>query len=386
MTTRTDDAMHVVVDSVGTGGDDIHVVLDQAVPLAPAVVAFSSTVTANLTSARNFQVGKITSDFAVVLANGIDGNAFSISLQQATAGGKLITGVTAAGRTVLMRSDLTQLNTSAFLVANSNSLLNGRFDTLNGTPVVFLDIQTGVSVLYGTESFASRVNAIYGSLQAGTWDAGVGVTVVSGGADAWVDQKNSLSMPAVTLGSGPTYLASDPTFNGRPSITGATGKTMRVTGLASPFLVTGTKPYWWGVVRMPALITDAGQHVVFDCGVSAVSDDFRFQSLGTATTSDWTFNGNLNTKVVTTVAQFIEVWIDTAGQQHIAIGGVDVATVGGGAAIGHNITAIGFFVAASSAVQPGQFAVAAEGFCISAPAPLNRAQLHAEAQLYFGVA
>lgn len=352
-----------------------------------AAKTFAGAMTFDLTTALHWACTLITSDFTIALANGEDGDEFTIALPQATGTPRSITAVTATGRTMLMRNDLTQLNTAAFLVASSRNMLVGRFETLNGTPVVFLDLVTGTPLVVGAQSFATRVDALLGSHQIETWDAALGVTVVSGGVDAWVGQKQSTSLPAVTLGTGPVYSASDAAFGGKPSITGALGKAFRKTGL-SGFMANGSKPYLWAVARMPTLIVDAVQHILIDYGKAGVSDNAKINTLGTATTSDISTVNSSGTATNTspgTSAIFVESWCDSGGTTHLAFGGVDVATASG-AAINQAIDAIGIFVAASTAgVQYGAFALAAHGCCDIVPSAPDRAALYALAQSEYGV-
>lgn len=352
----------------------------------PTPMAFKTSLVFDLSQGAVFAVDQITSDFGLNFTNTQDGDVATVFLKQSISGGNLITALTATGRTVLMRDDETQINTTAFGVANANSELRVHFTTIAGVAVALVSIATGVALNLGTLSYYSRARAIIeadGRTLIDMWDSALGVTPVSGGADAWLSQKQGLSVPATTLGAGPTYTASDAAFNGKPSLACGGTKGLRLTGLTA-FLANGAKPYAFCVARMPVLITDAANHQLFDVGRSGTSDTFQIYTDGTVTTSDLKARVNTATVAATTAvptaARLMDMWVDTGNVLHLGLSGVDVVTQAGAAAVNANLDTIGIGVAASSVANFGAFTLAALGFVDAALSVGARAALNALTQ------
>jgi hypothetical protein len=119
-----------------------------AIRQTPVQFAFGASVSLDVSAGNAFQMTDIvTSDWALTLTGGASGDCGTIAFKQAAAGGKKITGVTVSGRTVLMRDDLTTLNTTAALVANAHCVLYYEFGT-DVNAVVQLGIKAGVAAAY----------------------------------------------------------------------------------------------------------------------------------------------------------------------------------------------------------------------------------------------
>jgi hypothetical protein len=119
-----------------------------AIRQTPTQFAFSTTPSINASLNNSFQMTDIvTADFALTLTGGQDGDCGTISFKQAAAGGKKITGITVSGRTVLMRDDLTTINTGAMLTANAKVVLDYQFLTAVDA-VVLVGIRSGVAAAF----------------------------------------------------------------------------------------------------------------------------------------------------------------------------------------------------------------------------------------------
>lgn len=119
-----------------------------AVLQTPTQFAFGASVSLDVSANNQFQMTDIvTSDWALTLTGGASGDRGTITFKQAAAGGKKITGVTVSGRTVVMRDNLTTLNTAAALVANAKVTLYYEFQT-SVDAVVSLDIKAEIAAAF----------------------------------------------------------------------------------------------------------------------------------------------------------------------------------------------------------------------------------------------
>lgn len=115
----------------------------------PTAFAYAASVTLDVspdTGSPMFAMSDLmTGDMALTLSGGEDGCSGVIAITQDSGGGNKITGVTAAGRDVLMRDDLASINTVAFKDGDAVSFLTYQY----APGVVFLSIVTGVAAAYG---------------------------------------------------------------------------------------------------------------------------------------------------------------------------------------------------------------------------------------------
>ncbi len=115
----------------------------------PAQIVFAAAMVADVSLNNQFQVtGIITTDFALTLLNGQDGDRGTIAFKQAAAGGKKLTGITVAGRTVTMDAALATLNTAEMLVANTHVVLGYHYVTDGGNATVRMNVVAAVAAAY----------------------------------------------------------------------------------------------------------------------------------------------------------------------------------------------------------------------------------------------
>lgn len=115
----------------------------------PTEFAFDATLDVDVSASATFEMSDdMTANMAITLLNGEDGDSGVILVSQNGAGGWKITGITAAGRTILMRDDLTTINTAAMLVASAKSLIAYQYATVSGDAVVIVSIVSAITAAY----------------------------------------------------------------------------------------------------------------------------------------------------------------------------------------------------------------------------------------------
>lgn len=113
----------------------------------PKQVAFAASMSIDVSQSNTWQITDIvTSDFALTLTNGRDGDSGTIVFKQAAAGGKKITGITVSGRTKEMDDALTTINTTNMLVANTLCILTYLYYTTASGVLVRFWMNTGAAL------------------------------------------------------------------------------------------------------------------------------------------------------------------------------------------------------------------------------------------------
>lgn len=120
-----------------------------AIRQTPKQLAFAASLTLDCSTSNSFQIADIvTSDFALTLINGKDGDSGTLIFKQAAAGGKKITGITVTGRTKEMDDALTTLNTPNMLGQNTHCILTYAFYTTGTDACVRFWMNTGAAAAF----------------------------------------------------------------------------------------------------------------------------------------------------------------------------------------------------------------------------------------------
>jgi hypothetical protein len=265
--------LSTLLANMGFSGQSLH-------PTA-TVKPFSTAMTFDLSSSLAYEVAQITASFSIAMTNGRDGDELTIALSQSSAGGALITGVTAPGRTVLMRDDLINVNTTPFLVANAVSVLTARFDTINGVPYVVVNIMTGIPIVVAPP-IVQQLQSILGGLFVELWDAQLSIGLVGGALDTWTGQRLGTVLSAPTSSNRPAFAIDGTAFGGLPVVQTdfATTKYLAASGLPS-LAAAGSFP--WATVRYRSRVTGENQAAVFNLDSPTQSLDFSLMTNGTGT-------------------------------------------------------------------------------------------------------
>lgn len=322
---------------------------------------------------RNFVLDKITSDFAIVVSSGQDGDEFAIEVSQAAAGGKVITSVTAPGRTVLLRDDLTTLNTTPYLVADAVSVVSGRFASVGGVAVLILDIHTGTPAGVPLATLLSSYLIDY-------WDPAVGgsLTLVGSAVAAITGQKTAYPISQGTPALRPTLSAANTSFFGKPTMDLVAGQFLVNSVATAPLIASGAATMYVATIANAPSDLFAYGNASFGSGV--------FRSFQSANTQRLILNENSGLGIPVSAVRtpqapaFVECYL-TGGILNVSVNGV-VVSAGSALTLGGDICTLA--LPAFGASIP--MSIAWHGFGATVPpASVRAAALQAARQLYGAV-